>query len=363
MVSNSNSDRKCIPNQIRWDPFDIEKDQTFVEGLRYLGGAGDPQVKHGLGILIYSAGKSMEREAMFSADGDMLIVPQEGALDIQTEHGKLYVKPGEIVVIPRGIRFKVAIAALVRGYILELYSHHFELPELGPIGSNGLANARDFEIPVAFYEDDDSEYQILCKFNGQLFATKQDHSPFDVVGWHGLYYPYKYDLNKFNTMGSVSYDHPDPSIYTVLTAQSDRAGTAIADFVVFAPRWLVQEHTFRPPWYHRNTMSEFMGLICGGYDAKEGGGFQPGGASLHNVMGSHGPDAITFDKASNADLQPAKVGEGSIAFMFESSLMIGLSDWAIKECQKVQITYNEDTWVPLKKYFTGPKYGSAESLK
>ncbi|CAN6667516.1 hypothetical protein TRVA0_039S00980 [Trichomonascus vanleenenianus] len=351
---------KYVPNQFRWNPFDIEEDKTFVQGLRYLGGAGDPKTKHGLGIIVYSAGKSMENEAFFSADGDFLIVPQEGDLDIQTEHGKLYVRPNEIVVIPRGIRYRVKLPnGPARGYILELYNNHFELPELGPIGSNGLANARDFEAPVACYEDVEGEFNIICKFDNQFNKATQQFSPFNVVAWHGLYYPYKYDLTRFNTIGSVSFDHPDPSIYTVLTAQSDHLGTAIADFVIFPPRYLVQEDTFRPPWFHRNTMSEFMGLITGNYDAKEGGGFQPGGASLHNVMGAHGPDAATFEKASSAELKPMKIGEGSIAFMFESSLMLGLSSWGIEECEKVQLNYTEETWVPLTKHFTGPPSGSA----
>lgn len=207
----------------------------------------------------------------------------------------------------------------VRGYILELYQGHFQLPELGPIGSNCLANARDFQAPVASFDDEEerTEYKLYSKFNNTLFSARQDHTPFDIVAWHGNYYPYKYDLGRFNTIGSVSFDHPDPSIYTVLTGPSDHPGTAIADFVIFPPRWLVAENTFRPPWYHRNTMSEFMGLIAGNYDAKTGGGFQPAGASLHNVMSAHGPDADAFEGASNAELKPAKVGDGSMAFMFE----------------------------------------------
>ena len=212
----------------------------------------------------------------------------------------------------------------VRGYICELYQGHYQLPELGPIGSNGLANARDFQAPVAAYDDDDDdeeddghEFTLYSKFNNRLFSTRQDHTPFDVVAWHGNYYAYKYDLARFNTIGTTSFDHPDPSIFTVLTGPSDHVGTAIADFVIFTPRWLVAEHTFRPPWYHRNTMSEFMGLITGNYDAKTGGGFQPAGASLHNVMSAHGPDADAFEGASNAELRPQKVGDGSMAFMFE----------------------------------------------
>lgn len=210
-------------------------------------------------------------------------------------------------------------AGPVRGYICELYQGHFQLPELGPIGSNGLANARDFQAPVAAFDDEEeqTEYKLFSKFNNTLFSARQNHTPFDIVAWHGNYYPYKYDLGRFNTIGSVSFDHPDPSIYTVLTGPSDHVGTAIADFVIFPPRWLVAENTFRPPWYHRNTMSEFMGLITGNYDAKTGGGFQPAGASLHNVMSAHGPDSDAFEGASNAELKPAKVGDGSMAFMFE----------------------------------------------
>lgn len=292
-------------------------------------------------------------EAFYSADGDFLIVAQHGVLDIQTELGRLVVRPNEICVIPRGIRYRVTLPeGPVRGYILELYQGHFQLPELGPIGSNCLANSRDFQAPVAdFDEDTETEWQVLAKFAGHLYAAKQKHTPFDVVAWHGLYYPYKYDLGRFNTIGSISFDHPDPSIFTVLTAPSDHVGTAVADFVIFPPRWLVAEGTFRPPWYHRNTMSEFMGLIGGQYDAKTGGGFQPAGASLHNVMSGHGPDAATHEKASNADLQPNKVGEGSMAFMFESSLMIGVTDWGLTKCQKIQEGYNAESWEPLKPHF------------
>lgn len=298
-------------------------------------------------------------EAFYSADGDFLVVLQHGVLDIQTELGHLLVRPNEIAVIPRGIRYRVDLPnGPVRGYILELYQGHFQLPELGPIGSNCLANARDFQAPVAaFDEDTDTQWHVLSKFNGHLFAAKQNHTPFDIVAWHGLYYPYKYDLGRFSTIGSVSFDHPDPSIYTVLSAPSDHVGTAIADFVIFPPRWLVQEDTFRPPWYHRNTMSEFMGLIHGQYDAKTGGGFQPAGASLHNVMSAHGPDSSTFEKASNADLQPMKVGESSMAFMFESCLMVGVTDWGLKSCRKVQEGYNAESWEPLKPHFKRPEKG------
>ncbi|EDO04390.1 hypothetical protein SS1G_06873 [Sclerotinia sclerotiorum 1980 UF-70] len=251
-----------IPNQLRWDPFDLDETVDWVHSLKLVAGAGDPTLKHGIGIFIFAAGKNMSKnEAFYSADGDFLIVAQHGVLDIQTELGNLLVRPNEICVIPRGIRYRVELPeGPVRGYILELYSGHFQLPELGPIGSNCLANARDFQAPVAnFEENTNGQFKILSKFNGHLFEASQTHTPFDVVAWHGLYYPYKYDLGRFNTIGSISFDHPDPSIFTVLTAPSDHVGTAIADFVIFPPRWLVGEDTFRPPWYHRNTMSEFMG--------------------------------------------------------------------------------------------------------
>lgn len=302
-------------------------------------------MKQGIGMYIYAAGASMpEKTAFYSGDGDFLIVPQHGTLDIRTELGNILVRPMEICVIPRGIRYHVKLQdeEPVRGYILELYQGHFQLPELGPIGSNALANARDFQIPKAsFIEDfENTEWTLYSKFGGNLFQAKQHHTPFDVVGWHGNYYPYKYDLGRFNVMGSISFDHPDPSIFTVLTAPSlpHGHGTAVADFVIFPPRWLVAEDTFRPPWYHRNTMSEFMGLICGDYDAKAGGkgGFQPAGASLHNTMSGHGPDMQTYEKASTMELVPTKVGAGSMAFMFESVLMVGVTEWGMKTCSKIQ---------------------------
>ena len=349
-----------VPNQLRWDPFDLDETVDWVHSLRLVAGAGDLTMKQGVGYHIFAAGKDMDsQEAFYNADGDLLIVPQHGVLDITTELGKLLVRPNEICVIPRGIRHRVALpTGPARGYVLELYQGHFQLPELGPIGSNGLANARDFQIPTAAFEEDtDSSWRLLAKFGGHLFCARQSHSPFDVVAWHGTYYPYKYDLGRFCTIGSVFFDHPDPSIYSVLSAPSDHPGTAVADFVIFPPRWLVQEGTFRPPWYHRNTMSEFMGLIQGQYDAKAGGkgGFQPAGASLHNCMSAHGPDAATHEKASNAELKPMKVGEGSIAFMFESCLMVGVTEWGLKKCRKVQEGYNAESWAKLKPHFRRPE--------
>ena len=338
-----------------------------MSGLHLVAGAGNPTLKQGIGMYVYAAGKSMDdHSAFYSADGDFLIVVQEGVLDIRTEFGWLLVRPLEICVIPRGVKYQVHLPqGRGRGYALELYEGHFALPELGPIGSNGLASARDFQIPVAAFSEDhgstasdgQTRYTVTAKFNNGRFVTTQTHTPFDVVAWHGTNYPYKYDLGRFNTIGSISFDHPDPSIFTVLSAPSPRPGTAVADFVIFPPRWLVAEDTFRPPWYHRNTMSEFMGLICGQYDAKKGGkgGFVPGGASLHNVMSGHGPDAASYEGARNAELRPAKVGEGGCAFMFESCLMVGVTDWGLKTCAKVQETYNEHSWGGLKVHWKRPE--------
>lgn len=354
-----------VPNQLRWDPFEVGgegegDDLDWVGGLRLVAGAGEPAVKKGLGVYVFGCGRGMgEREVFYSADGELLVVVQEGVLDVRTEMGWLLVRPMEICVIPRGVRYQVRLpAGKARGYALELFEGRFALPELGPIGSNGLANARDFQAPVASFDEDcgetafdgPNEYVVTAKFNQGLYRTVQRHTPFDVVAWHGNYYPYKYDLGRFNTIGSISFDHPDPSIFTVLSAPSERPGTAVADFVVFPPRWLVGEDTFRPPWYHRNTMSEFMGLIQGGYDAKKGGkgGFVPGGASLHNVMSGHGPDAESYEAARNAELAPAKVGQGSCAFMFESCLMLGVTDWGLKTCRKVQEEYSEHSWGGVK---------------
>ncbi|RDW66599.1 hypothetical protein BP5796_09348 [Coleophoma crateriformis] len=346
-----------IPNQLRWNPFNFDYEVSWVESIHRVSEAGDPTMKSGLAIYVYAVGKDMPaNESFYSADGDFLIVPQHGVLDIQTEMGKILVRANEICVIPRGVRYRVTVPdGPARGYICELYQGHFQLPELGPIGSNGLANARDFQAPVAYFDEDtETEWRVISKFNNGLFSATQFHTPFDVVGWHGNYYPYKYDLGRFNTIGSISYDHPDPSIFTVLTGPSDIAGTAIADFVIFPPRWLVQEDTFRPPWYHRNTMSEFMGLISGDYDAKTSGGFHPAGASLHNIMSAHGPDADAHRGASEAELTPTKVGEQSMAFMFESCLMLGVTEWGLKTCEKLQKEYSEHSWEPLKSHFKRP---------
>ncbi|HKT76224.1 MAG TPA: homogentisate 1,2-dioxygenase [Sphingobium sp.] len=317
------------PNRLRWDPLDLPAGPTdFVDGLVTYGGNGDVAAGTGCGIHLYAANRSMVDRAFFSADGELLILPQQGTLRIVTEMGVLPVAPLDMALIPRGVRFRVELLdGAARGYVCENHGAAFRLPELGPIGANGLANTRDFEAPAAAYEDVDQPCEIVQKFMGKLWTTEVAHSPFDVVAWHGNLAPCRYDLRRFNTIGTVSYDHPDPSIFTVLTAPSDRSGTANVDFVIFPPRWMVAEDTFRPPWFHRNVMSEFMGLIEGEYDAKAGG-FLPGGASLHNGMSAHGPDLESHGKAVAADLAPVRI-EAMMAFMFESRYPIAPTPWAL----------------------------------
>jgi len=310
------------PDRMRWDPWPLPDAPTdFVEGLATFGGNGDVTTGAGIAVQVYAANRSMERRVFQNSDGEMLFVPQLGTLHLDTEMGRLAVPPGHIALIPRGLRFRVRLDQASRGYVCENYGAPFRLPDLGPIGSNGLANPRDFEVPVAWFEDVEGDHELVQKFQGGLWRTVIDHSPFDVAGWHGNSTPFRYDLSRFNTIGTVSFDHPDPSIFTVLTSPSEIAGTANCDFVIFPPRWMVGEDTFRPPWFHRNVMSEFMGLVHGEYDAKEGGGFLPGGASLHNQMNGHGPDAETTKRAIVAKLEPQRIDD-TLAFMFESRWVI-----------------------------------------
>ena len=340
------------PNQLRWDPLPMpEKPTDFLEGMVTLGGNGDPAAQSGIAIHLYTANASMRDRFFVNADGEMLIVPQFGAIGFHTELGVLEVAPGEICVIPRGVKFRVELLDIeARGYICENYGLTFRLPELGPIGANGLANPRDFVSPVAAYEDRDGDFHIVSKFLGRLWQAYIDHSPLDVVAWHGNYAPYKYDMALFNCINTVSFDHPDPSIYTVLTAPSAIPGTANCDFAIFPPRWMVAEHTFRPPWFHRNLMNEFMGLVYGAYDAKAEG-FVPGGASPHNCMAGHGPDAETFERASHAELGPQYLGN-TLAFMFETQFAVRPTAFAMN-ARILQHEYFE-CWQGLKKRFVAP---------
>jgi homogentisate 1,2-dioxygenase len=341
----------ATPNQLRWDPLPVPGEPTdFVDGIVTMAGNGDPAMQTGVGIHVYAANASMRDRFFYDADGELLIVPQLGSLRIRTELGILDVRPGEICVIPRGLKFRVELPeGSARGYICENYGALLRLPDLGPIGANGLANPRDFLAPVAAYEDREGKLEILAKFLGKLWAAEIDHSPLDVVAWQGNFTPYKYDLATFNCINSVSFDHPDPSIYTVLTSPSAVPGTANVDFAIFPPRWLVAEHTFRPPWFHRNMMNEFMGLVTGEYDAKAEG-FVPGGASLHNCMSGHGPDAESFERATKADLKPQYMGD-TLAFMFETQLVIRPTKFAM-ETMILQHEYYE-CWQGLKKHFRG----------
>ena len=337
------------PNQLRWNPLPMPENETdFVEGLTTIAGNGDSFSQIGMAVHIFACNKDMKDRFFYNADGEMLIVAEKNRLRFLTELGVIEIGSGEIAVLPRGLKFRVELPdGEARAYICENYGAQFRLPDLGPIGANGLANPRDFETPVAWYEDVEGKMEIVAKFGGNLWACETDHSPLDVVAWHGNYAPYKYDLRRFNTIGSISFDHPDPSIFTVLTSPSSEQGTANCDFVIFPDRWLVAENTFRPPWYHRNIMSEYMGLVFGQYDAKEEG-FVPGGGSLHNQMSAHGPDLDAFEKASNAELKPQKV-ENTLAFMFESRYIIRPTRFAM-ETSELQHEYFE-VWQKLKKNF------------
>ncbi|MGW2818784.1 homogentisate 1,2-dioxygenase [Streptomyces sp. NPDC001415] len=337
------------PNRLRWNPLPAPPaDTDWLAGLWTLGGNGDVAQRTGMAVHLYHANSSMNTRVFSDADGELLIVPEHGGLLLRTELGLLAVRPGEVALIPRGVRFRVELLdESARGYVCENYGRPFELPELGPIGANGLANARDFRAPVAAYEDVEGPVEVVNKFCGNLWTATYDHSPLDVVAWHGTHTPYVYDLHTFNVIGTISYDHPDPSIFTVLTSPSDTPGLAGVDFVVFAPRWLVGEDTFRPPYFHRNVMSEYMGLIEGAYDAKAEG-FVPGGGSLHNMMSAHGPDRETFDRASAAELKPQKIDDG-LAFMFETRWPVTATEQAAT-ADHLQRGYDE-VWQGLQRHF------------
>lgn len=337
------------PNQIRWDPIDVpEQGSDFIDGLITIVGNGDASMQVGMAAHLYLANRSMGQRYFYSADGELLIVPQAGSLVIRSECGMLDVAPGEVALIPRGMKFAVDLLDdTARGYVCENYGHHFRLPERGPVGSDGYANDRDFLAPVASFEDIDGDFELLCKFQGQLYSAPLDHSPLDVVAWIGTAVPYKYDLARFNAMNSVTFDHPDPSIFTVLTSPSDTEGVANADFVIFPPRWAVAENTFRPPWYHRNTMSEFMGNICGVYEGKKKG-FQAGGMSLHNQMVAHGPDIGTFEAGSSTPSEPLQIKD-SLSFMFESRYTFKVSEWASQH-PSLQADYR-DCWQALPRNY------------
>jgi homogentisate 1,2-dioxygenase len=351
VFAESVADMPLSPNQLRWDPLPLPSAPTdFIDGLLPVAGNGCPESHSGCGIHLYVANQSMRNRFFYSADGELLIVPQLGSLTLDTELGRISLEPQEVAVIPRGLRFRVDVpVGAARGYICENFGTPFRLPDLGPIGSNGLANPRDFRTPHARYEDRDGRFELIAKFQGRLWAAQMHHSPLDVVAWHGNNAPYKYDLRRFNAMGSISYDHPDPSIFLLLHSPSDTPGTGNVDFVLFPPRWLVMENTFRPPWFHRNVASEYMGLIHGLYDAKSAG-FVPGGASLHNCMSGHGPDAATFAKAIAADTATPTHITDTMAFMFESRMVIKPTRAAMQGRPTLQKDYMK-YWLELTKRF------------
>ena len=337
------------PGQLRWSPTPIpDEPLTLVQGIRTMTTAGDAGAQAGLGAHIYLVTASMQDEYLCNADGEMLFALQQGALRFVTELGVIEAAPGEIVVIPRGMKMRVELVdGPARGYLCENYGGAFRLPERGPIGANCLANSRDFLTPKAHYEDREAPSTLYMRAQGVLWKTQLSASPLDVVAWHGNYAPYKYDLRRFSPVGSILFDHPDPSIFTVLTAPSDTPGMANIDFVIFPERWLTMENTFRPPWYHVNIMSEFMGLLYGQYDAKPHG-FQPGGVSLHNSMLPHGPDMEAFEHASNAPLVPVKLAN-TMAFMFESRFPQRVTEYAATS-PILQPDYFQ-CWTGLKKHF------------
>ena len=321
------------PNRLRWDPIGAPAPGTdLVDGITTALINRPPADLEGVALHLYAANADMVDRVFFDADGELLFIPEAGRLELLTELGRIEVAPGQIALVPRGVRFRAMLPdGEARGYVAENHGQLFRLPDLGPIGANGLANPRDFETPVAWFEDRDEPTEVIQKFEGRLWRTRLDHSPLDVVAWHGNLAPWRYDLARFNTIGTVSFDHPDPSIFTLLTSPSDVPGRANADFVLFPPRWMVAEDTFRPPWFHRNVMSEAMGLIQGAYDAKAEG-FRPGGLSLHNLMAGHGPDVASWRGASEADLKPHKI-DGAMAFMLESCWAYRPTPYALEHAQ------------------------------
>ncbi|XP_064629600.1 homogentisate 1,2-dioxygenase-like isoform X3 [Lineus longissimus] len=345
----------ALSSELRWHPFDVpkkeEKEVDFVRGLATLCGAGDPRARNGVGVHVYLCNISMGDRCFYNSDGDFLIVPQQGVLHLVTEFGKMQVSPGEICVLQQGIRFNVAVEGESRGYIMEVFNSHFELPNLGVVGANGLASPRHFLTPVAWYEDRDNvTYSVITKFQGALFMADQNHSPFDVVAWHGNYAPFKYNLKNFQVMGSVSFDTPDSSLYTVLTCPSRTPGIPAASFTICPPRWHCAEKTFKKPYFHRSAMSEVIGLLYGQYEGKNSK-FRPGGACLHGMMSAHGPDTETYEKgASTNDVKPARIGDGSLAFKFESSFSMSVTKWGNEACNKVDHEYFL-CWQNMKRNF------------
>ena len=335
--------------QYRWDPFNLESNEiNFIHGVKTITVSGDVNMHLGMSSSVYMFNVSMKNTVFTNADAEMLFIPYLGTLILFTEMGKIKIKPGEIAVLPRGITVKISTSdEISKGYICENYGSKFNLPDKGVVGANCLANARDFKVPVAAFEELDNTHTSILKWCGSFYETSISHSPLDVVAWHGNYAPYCYNLKDFSPIGATRFDHPDPSIYTVLTSKSEIPGNSNVDFLIFPERWSVAENTFRPPWYHKNIMSEFMGLIYGKYEARPDG-FLPGGISLHNTMLPHGPDAMTFEKATEERLKPQKI-KNTLAFMFETRFPQHVTKFASKSDQ-LQQNYI-DCWKNIQKHF------------
>ncbi|HEY3498273.1 MAG TPA: homogentisate 1,2-dioxygenase, partial [Polyangiaceae bacterium] len=325
----------------------------FVDGLVTIGGAGSARLRRGYAVHLYAANRNMEERAFYDADGELLLLPELGALRILTELGVLDVRPGEVALLPRGLRFSVALReAAARGYVAEVFGRHFRLPERGPIGSNGLAEARHFRTPAAWHEDRLAPgYRIAAKLGGALYEARQDHSPFDVVAWHGNHCPYVYDLALFTPAGYTRVDHPDPSIHTVLSAPLDERGTHSLDLVVFPPRWDATEGTFRPPYFHRNATTEINGIVR--EVSSPGSMFVPGCLFLTPSMTPHGPVAAGVERAfslSDAEAdKPHRYSENACWFQFETALPFSLTPWARNAPHRLHDWHSK--WGSYRSYF------------
>ena len=328
------------PNLSGWAPLPMPDSPTdFVDGIYTLGGSGGAEVRRGFAVHLYVANRSMENRSFYNADGEMLLVPQQGKLTLQTESGVLDVDPGMVAIIPRGLKFSVLLREdHARGYIGEVFGRSFHLPERGPVGANGLADSRHFRAPVAYHENRlVPGYSITAKFCGKLFGATQDYSPYDVVAWHGDYTPYVYELRHFSPVINGRMDHADPSIFSVLTAPLDEEGANNLDFVFFPPRWDVSEGTFRPPFFHRNAVTEINGIIRdpAGYKAP----FYSGGCFITPAMTAHGIRAGGVEgflsMSDEAADRPHRFRDNSMWFQFETVLPFYLTSWAKKAGQRI----------------------------
>lgn len=295
-------------------------EHDFLDGLVTLCGAGDARLRTGYALHRYAATRSMESRAFYSADGDLLILPERGAFTLLTELGALAVAPGSLAIVPRGLAFSILLHdEPIRGYVAEPFGGGFRLPERGPVGANGLADARHFHAPAAWHEDRLAPgFTLVAKLGGALHAAPLDHTPFDVAGWFGNHVPYVYDLADFSPVGNTLLDHGDPSIYCVLSAPN-------LDLIVFPPRWDATAHTFRPPYFHRNTIAEINGILR---DDEHHAPFVPGCVFITPPLTPHGVGGRTVERErARDDDAPYRVHD-SLWFQLESPLAPVLAAWA-----------------------------------